>query len=141
MHGSSSQFSLWHAAEKESALDESKTAFFNQYLYIIEIFSGIKISPMHYCTHKACVVFISCLYFSGSVGNIPFDAPLEEFHSKKVMNKLIQQIHDPVVLASGALPEWTHQLTTSSPFLFPFEARELFFHCTAFGTSRYSTAL
>ena len=25
-------FSLWHAAEKESALDESKTAFFSQYL-------------------------------------------------------------------------------------------------------------
>lgn len=73
---------------------------------------------------------------AGSVGDIPFDAPLEEFHSKKVVNKLIQQIHDPVVLASGALPEWTHQLTTSSPFLFPFEARELFFHCTAFGTSR-----
>ena len=72
----------------------------------------------------------------GGVSSTPFDAPLEEFHSKKVMNKLIQQIHDPVVLASGAMPEWTHQLTTASPFLFPFEARELFFQCTAFGTSR-----
>ena len=72
----------------------------------------------------------------GGVGSTPFDAPLEEFHSKKVMNKLVQQIHDPVVLASGAMPEWTHQLTTASPFLFPFEARELFFQCTAFGTSR-----
>lgn len=86
-------------------------------------------------------IFTEFVSYAGSVGDIPFDAPLEEFHSKKVMNKLIQQIHDPVVLASGALPEWSHQLTTASPFLFPFEARELFFHCTAFGTSRSASAI
>ena len=98
--------------------------------------SCIIFSPSSYHFSWYNVTFFSLL-LAGSVGSIPFDAPLEEFHSKKVMNKLIQQIHDPVVLASGALPEWSHQLTTSSPFLFPFEARELFFHCTAFGTSRY----
>ncbi len=65
-----------------------------------------------------------------------FEVPLEEFQSKKLVNKLVQQVHDPLLLASGALPEWTHTLTTSFPILFPFEAREMFFYSTAFGTSR-----
>ncbi len=65
-----------------------------------------------------------------------FEVPREEFQTKKLVNKLIQQVHDPVVLASGALPEWCHTLTLRYHFLFPFEVRELFFSCTAFGTSR-----
>ena len=60
----------------------------------------------------------------------------EEFHSKKLMNKLVQQVHDPLTLASGALPDWTTTLTSSYPILFPFEIREIFFNCTAFGASR-----
>ena len=63
--------------------------------------------------------------------------PQDEFYSKKLVNKLVQQIHDPVVLASGALPEWCHLLPSAHPILFPFEAREMYFNCTAFGTSRY----
>ena len=43
---------------------------------------------------------------------------------------------DPLSLASGALPYWTHLLTSTYSFLFPFETRELFFTCTAFGASR-----
>lgn len=65
-----------------------------------------------------------------------FEVPSEEFQTKKLVNKLIQQVHDPVVLASGALPDWCHALALQYRFLFPFEVRELFFGCTAFGTSR-----
>lgn len=77
--------------------------------------------------------------FLDEVNSEPFDAPLEEFHNKKLMNKLIQQIHDPMVLSSGSLPEWCYILTLSYPLLFPFEVREVFFNCTAFGTSRYAS--
>jgi len=65
-----------------------------------------------------------------------FEVSSEEFHTKKLVNKLIQQVHDPVVLASGALPDWSHTLTLTHRYLFPFEVRDLFFGCTAFGTAR-----
>ncbi|XP_017786198.1 PREDICTED: E3 ubiquitin-protein ligase HECTD1 isoform X3 [Nicrophorus vespilloides] len=60
----------------------------------------------------------------------------EEFSSKKITNKLLQQIQDPLVLSSSSLPVWCEELNHSCPFLFPFETRQLYFNCTAFGASR-----
>ncbi|XP_050441159.1 E3 ubiquitin-protein ligase HECTD1 isoform X2 [Adelges cooleyi] len=60
----------------------------------------------------------------------------EIFNSKKMTNKLVQQIQDPLVLSSGALPSWCEHLNLSYSFLFPFETRHLYFNCTAFGPSR-----
>jgi E3 ubiquitin-protein ligase HECTD1 len=62
--------------------------------------------------------------------------PLEEFSSKKVTNKLMQQLSDPLVVSSGALPAWCEQLLTVCPILIPFETRQMYFHANAFGTSR-----
>ena len=59
-----------------------------------------------------------------------------EFLSKKITNKLVTQIQDPLVLAASSLPSWLEELSLNSPFLFPFETRQLYFHCTAFGSSR-----
>ena len=64
------------------------------------------------------------------------DLHCHEFLSKKITNKLVTQVQDPLVLSSAALPGWAEELTATSPFLFPFETRQLFFHCTAFGSSR-----
>lgn len=58
------------------------------------------------------------------------------FLSKKITNKLQQQIQDPLVLASGSLPKWCEDFNQTCPFLFPFETRQLYFNCTAFGASR-----
>lgn len=58
------------------------------------------------------------------------------FLSKKLTNKLHQQIQDPLVLSSNSLPPWCENLNQSCPFLFPFETRQLYFNCTAFGASR-----
>ncbi|XP_058454046.1 E3 ubiquitin-protein ligase Ufd4 isoform X2 [Malaya genurostris] len=60
----------------------------------------------------------------------------EIFMSKKITNKLQQQIQDPLVLASGSLPKWCEDFNQGCPFLFPFETRQLYFNCTAFGASR-----
>lgn len=60
----------------------------------------------------------------------------ELFLSKKITNKLHQQIQDPLVLSSNSLPSWCEELNQSYPFLFPFETRQLYFNCTAFGASR-----
>ncbi|XP_077476679.1 E3 ubiquitin-protein ligase HECTD1 isoform X1 [Stigmatopora argus] len=65
-----------------------------------------------------------------------FNASPEEFTSKKITTKILQQIEEPLALASGALPDWCEQLTSKCPFLIPFETRQLFFTCTAFGASR-----
>ncbi|CAG9766512.1 unnamed protein product [Ceutorhynchus assimilis] len=60
----------------------------------------------------------------------------ELYFSKKITNKLLQQIQDPLVLSSASLPAWCEELNHSCPFLFPFETRQLYFNCTAFGASR-----
>lgn len=60
----------------------------------------------------------------------------DQFTSKKITNKLLQQIQDPLVLSSSSLPTWCEELNHSCPFLFPFETRQLYFNCTAFGASR-----
>ena len=65
-----------------------------------------------------------------------FEAAPEEFSCKKITNKLLQQIQDPLVLSSSSLPAWCEELNHSCPFLFPFETRQLYFNCTAFGASR-----
>ncbi|XP_044007994.1 E3 ubiquitin-protein ligase HECTD1 isoform X1 [Aphidius gifuensis] len=60
----------------------------------------------------------------------------DDFTSKKITNKILQQIQDPLALAAGALPTWCEELARSCPFLLPFETRRLYFSCTAFGASR-----
>ncbi|VFV28593.1 e3 ubiquitin-protein ligase [Lynx pardinus] len=65
-----------------------------------------------------------------------FTFPPDEFTSKKITTKILQQIEEPLALASGALPDWCEQLTSKCPFLIPFETRQLYFTCTAFGASR-----
>ncbi|XP_066257361.1 E3 ubiquitin-protein ligase Ufd4 isoform X1 [Euwallacea similis] len=64
------------------------------------------------------------------------DIGAELYSSKKLTNKLLQQIQDPLVLSSDSLPTWCEELNQSCPFLFPFETRQLYFNCTAFGASR-----
>lgn len=68
--------------------------------------------------------------------NNSLDINPEQYSSKKITNKLLQQIQDPLVLSSASLPAWCEELNHSCPFLFPFETRQLFFNCTAFGASR-----
>ncbi|PVD26171.1 hypothetical protein C0Q70_13840 [Pomacea canaliculata] len=74
--------------------------------------------------------------FRNDSSEIHLNIPADEFVSKKITNKLVQQIQDPLVLSSNALPDWCEHLTRWCPMLFPFEIRQLFFSCTAFGTSR-----
>ncbi|XP_066922502.1 E3 ubiquitin-protein ligase HECTD1-like [Clytia hemisphaerica] len=65
-----------------------------------------------------------------------FYVPNDEFLCKKITNKLVQQIQDPLTLASGSLPLWCEYLVINYPTLFPFETRQMFFRATAFGFSR-----
>ncbi|KAG6457296.1 hypothetical protein O3G_MSEX010217 [Manduca sexta] len=62
--------------------------------------------------------------------------PPDAFLSTKLTNKLHLQLQDPLALAAGATPHWCQQLNDWCPFLFPLETRQMFFACTAFGTSR-----
>ena len=76
------------------------------------------------------------LFISDEVGGL-VNLPTGEFCSKKITNKIVQQIQDPLVLASNALPDWCEKLTKNCPMLFSFDTRQLYFSCTAFGCSRY----
>ncbi|XP_026156134.1 E3 ubiquitin-protein ligase HECTD1 isoform X6 [Mastacembelus armatus] len=105
------------------------------------------------CSQNACGVedvlqLLRILYIIGGdsasnartlqedVDELQFNASPEEFTSKKITTKILQQIEEPLALASGALPDWCEQLTSKCPFLIPFETRQLYFTCTAFGASR-----
>ncbi|KAK8786099.1 hypothetical protein V5799_007534 [Amblyomma americanum] len=77
----------------------------------------------------------------GCIEDILSTVTMEDFLSKKITNKLVQQIQvrshgDPLVLSSGSQPDWCEHLTYNCPMLFPFETRQLYFSCTAFGASR-----
>ena len=61
---------------------------------------------------------------------------IEQFVSKKLTNKLLQQVQDPLMLSSNSLPKWCEELNEKYSFLFPFETRQVFFNCTAYGQSR-----
>ena len=83
------------------------------------------------------VAQLNVTYFSVSGFDVAqLNVPQEEFYSTKITNKVVQQIQDPLVLASNATPDWCEQLTMCCPMLFPFETRQLYFTCTAFGASR-----
>uniref|UniRef100_A0A3P9B712 E3 ubiquitin-protein ligase n=1 Tax=Maylandia zebra TaxID=106582 RepID=A0A3P9B712_9CICH len=105
------------------------------------------------CSQNACGVedvlqLLRILYIIGGdsaantrtlqedIDELQFNASPEDFTSKKITTKILQQIEEPLALASGALPDWCEQLTSKCPFLIPFETRQLYFTCTAFGASR-----
>lgn len=71
-----------------------------------------------------------------SENRLTFKASSEDFISRKITNKLLQQIQDALVLTSASQPEWCEHLTYNCPMLFPFETRQMYFASTAFGTSR-----
>lgn len=64
-----------------------------------------------------------------------------DFINNKISSKLLRQLQDPFTLCSGALPLWCKEISTKSPYLFPFECRRLYFLCTSFGIARALHAL
>jgi len=55
--------------------------------------------------------------------------------SRKLTQKLLRQLEDPLSVASGALPAWCDSLTGLAPFLFSLEARRKLLESTGFGVS------
>jgi len=98
-----------------------------------EIAQAIEVLDLVKSLHKLCeennqITSLSDEYL--------FDVPEEEFISMKLTNKLVQQVQEPLVLASGSLPAWCEFLFINYPLLFPFETRKMYFQATAFGCSR-----
>jgi hypothetical protein len=60
----------------------------------------------------------------------------EEFESKKIANKLNQQINESLSLACSALPSWCKALNYGTPMLFDFDTRMQYLTTTAFGPVR-----
>ncbi|KAK7103616.1 E3 ubiquitin-protein ligase HECTD1-like isoform X2 [Littorina saxatilis] len=105
-----------------------------------------RVPELNACTVQGVLQLLQTLYaimeqsspssYRNDCSDIHLNIPADEFVSKKITNKLVQQIQDPLVLSSNALPDWCEHLTRWCPMLFPFEIRQLFFSCTAYGTSR-----
>lgn len=45
-------------------------------------------------------------------------------------------MQDVLAICGGTLPAWCRELVLSCKFLFPFELRRRYFHCTSFGIGR-----
>lgn len=101
--------------------------------------------PKDVCTIEDILELLRQLYYLSNtyIQNNPHRFHVDEnfsfdnyFYSKKLNNKLLQQIQDSIIIASSSLPTWTEWLTHSYKFLYPFETRQLYFRTTSFGTSR-----
>lgn len=55
--------------------------------------------------------------------------------SDKLSERLTQQLADPLMVVSKALPRWCDLLLKSAPHMFPFQLRKRYFYLTAFGVS------
>lgn len=60
----------------------------------------------------------------------------EKFMNWKLTVKLNRQLEEPLIIASGTLPNWSILLTKGYPFIFPLETRLFFLQSTSFGYSR-----
>lgn len=58
------------------------------------------------------------------------------FLNYKLSAKLNRQLDEPLLVASGILPEWAIIIPREFPFLFPLETRLFFLKSTSFGYSR-----
>ncbi|PWN25797.1 hypothetical protein BDZ90DRAFT_63006 [Jaminaea rosea] len=74
----------------------------------------------------------SSVVADGKVGPMSESA----FVNNKLTAKLNRQLEEPMIVASKCLPDWSVQMPTEFPFLFPFEARYAFLQLTAFGYNR-----
>ncbi|KAI5290025.1 Ubiquitin fusion degradation protein 4 [Ascosphaera aggregata] len=61
---------------------------------------------------------------------------LTQFINTKLTAKLNRQLEEPLIVASGCLPDWSEDLARQFPFLFPFETRHMFLRSTSFGYAR-----
>ncbi|XP_065214939.1 E3 ubiquitin-protein ligase TRIP12 isoform X3 [Planococcus citri] len=61
---------------------------------------------------------------------------LQDFVNTKLSAKANRQLQDPLVIMTGNLPCWLHQIAVLSPFLLPFETRQLLFYATVFDRDR-----
>lgn len=59
-----------------------------------------------------------------------------EFINSKIAAKANRQLQDPLVIMTGNLPQWLHQIAGVCPFLFPFETRQLLFYANSFDRDR-----
>jgi len=101
--------------------------------------------PKDVCAIEDILQLLRQLYYllNTYIQSNPHQYPSDEnlsfenyFYSKKLNNKLLQQIQDSIIIASSSLPSWTEWLIHSYKFLYPFETRQLYFRTTSFGTSR-----
>lgn len=89
------------------------------------------------CNVDDVLKLLKVLYQLSFAGSEAIDEVLiDDFHSKKIINKLGQQLQDSVVVASGCLPPWCDHFSCHCPIILPLDTRLSFFHATAFGTAR-----
>lgn len=69
------------------------------------------------------------------VHNPPLLSP-STFINSKICAKASRQLQDPLVIMTGNLPHWLHQLATTCPFLLNFEIRQLLLYASSFDRDR-----
>ncbi|ORX47415.1 hypothetical protein DM01DRAFT_1339048 [Hesseltinella vesiculosa] len=65
--------------------------------------------------------------------------PPSQFINRKLAAKMQRQLEEPLIVASGCLPDWVGYFMHDFPFLFPFDVRYLYLQSTSFGYSRLIT--
>ena len=80
---------------------------------------------------------VSCLEVLGIVAEeVGGEEDSWMFVSKGLMDKLLEQLEDPLAVVSGALPEWCRVIPVAVPRLFTHDARMTLLERGTFGVSR-----
>ncbi|AES79320.2 E3 ubiquitin-protein ligase [Medicago truncatula] len=105
--------------------------------------SNITILPEYVSNiETAATLFLLKKVHAYSVGEVKIPSNLksplpsfeqDEFLNKKLIEKLEQQMGDPLALCIGAMPFWCYQLMISYPFLFSYVTRCKFFKLATYG--------
>lgn len=96
------------------------------------------VDPLEIIADKNILMILKLLKILHSFNsNIPNPSTSDNiFMNYKLTAKLNRQLDEPLIVASGILPEWSVILPREFPFLFPIETRIFFLKSTSFGYSR-----
>ncbi|XP_009358184.1 E3 ubiquitin-protein ligase UPL4 isoform X1 [Pyrus x bretschneideri] len=125
-------FSSMFARELASDLDKSSPIY--DIIYILKSLEGMNKFIFHLMSRERI-----CAFAKRKIDDLDnfqtaaIPVPQNEFVSKKLTEKLEQQMRDTFAVSIGGMPLWCNQLMESCPFLFSFEVKCKYFRLVAFG--------
>lgn len=105
-------------------------------LLLLKVLEGMNRFSFHLMSRERLYAFAEGRFADlDDLKAMVYTLPHNEFVSKKLTEKLEQQLRDPLSVSVRGMPSWCGQLMAACPFLFSFEVKCKYFGLSAFGKS------